>query len=126
MGIILFLEDSKKAINRFLETNEQLREAFTARIDIEALSNDALVVFGRQYAKEREYAVDELGILALHTRIEERQTSNHVVTVLEVKDIVDEAIHHANRKTLGHFFDVLLAKRYDDEDMIILTEKDFV
>ena len=126
LGIILFLEDSKKAINRFLETNEQLREAFTARIDIEALSNDALVAFGRQYAKEREYAVDELGILALHTRIEERQTSNHVVTVLEVKDIVDEAIHHANRKTLGHFFDVLLAKRYDDEDMIILTEKDFV
>ena len=65
-------------------------------------------------------------MLALHTRIEECQTIDHVVTVLEVKQIIDEAIRHANRKTLGHFFDILLARRYDDEDMIILTEKDFV
>ena len=70
--------------------------------------------------------VDEMGVLALHTRIEELQTSDHVVTVAEVKEIMDEAIHHANKKSLGHFFDILFAKRYDDEDMIILTEKDFV
>lgn len=126
LGIVLILEDNKKSMNRFLAANEQLKDAFTARIDVEALSNDALVAFGRQYAKEREYSIDELGILALHTRVEDMQTSDHAVTVLEVKEIVDEAIHHANRKTLGHFFDVLLAKRYDEEDMIILTEKDFV
>ncbi len=126
LGIILILEDTKKAMNRFLAANEQLKDAFTARIDVEALSNDALVAFGRQYAKEREYSIDELGILALHTRIEDMQTSDHAVTVLEVKEIVDESIRHANRKTLKHFFDVLLAKRYDEEDMIILTEKDFV
>ena len=73
-----------------------------------------------------EFSIDELGILALHTRIEELQTIDHVVTVIEVKKIVDDAIRHAKRKTLGHFLDILLAKRYDDEDMIILTEKDFV
>ena len=126
LGIVLILEDNKKSMNRFLAANEQLAEAFTARIDVEALSNDALVAFGKQYAKEREYTIDDLGILALHTRIEDMQTSDHAVTVLEVKEIVDEAIHHADKKTLGHFFDVLLAKRYDEEDMIILTEKDFV
>ena len=70
--------------------------------------------------------MDDLGVLALHTRIEERQTIDHVVTVVDVKEIVDEAIRHANRKTVGHFFDILVGKRYDDEDMIILTEKDFV
>ncbi|MCM1192968.1 MAG: hypothetical protein NC123_08265 [Butyrivibrio sp.] len=125
-GIIVFLEDTKKAMDRFLAAYPKLRESFTARMDVEPMSNDSLVAFGRKYAREMEYSIDELGVLALHTRIEERQTLDHVVTVMEVKDIVDEAIRHANRKTLGHFFDILFARRYDEEDMIILTEKDFV
>ena len=125
MGIIVVMVDTKRAMNRFLMQYRDLEDCFTSRMDVEALSNDSLVAFGRQYAREREYAVDELGVLALHTRIEELQTSDHIVTVMEVKEIVDEAIRHANRKTIGHFFDVLLAKRYDDEDMIILGEKDF-
>ena len=125
-GIVIILEDTKREIDRFLEKHEKLRESFTARMDVEALSNDTLVAFGRQYAREMEYSIDELGVLALHTRIEDMQTIDHVVTVVDVKEIVDEAIAHANKKTLKHFFDVLFAKRYDDEDMIILTEKDFV
>ncbi len=125
VGIIVVMVDTKRAMNRFLAQYRNLEDCFTSRMDVEALSNDSLVAFGRQYAREREYAVDELGVLALHTRIEELQTSDHIVTVMEVKEIVDEAIRHANRKTIGHFFDVLLAKRYDDEDMIILGEKDF-
>ncbi|MDE6639650.1 MAG: hypothetical protein K2K63_03930 [Acetatifactor sp.] len=125
-GIIVFLEDTKKAMERLLAAYPKLRESFTARLDVEAMSNDSLVAFGRKYAREMEYSIDELGVLALHTRIEERQTLDHVVTVLEVKDIIDEAIRHANRKTMGHFFDILFARRYDEEDMIILTEKDFV
>ena len=125
-GIVIILEDTKKDIDKFLEKHEKLRESFTARMDVEALSNDTLVAFGRQYAREMEYSIDELGVLALHTRIEDMQTIDHVVTVVDVKEIVDEAIYHANKKTLKHFFDVLFAKRYDDEDMIILTEKDFV
>lgn len=125
-GIVIILEDTRKEIDRFLEKHEKLQESFTSRMDVEALSNDTLVAFGRQYAREMEYSIDELGVLALHTRIEDMQTIDHVVTVVDVKEIVDEAIAHANKKTLKHFFDVLFAKRYDDEDMIILTEKDFV
>ena len=126
LGIIVVLEDTRKAIDRMLSTHVKLRESFTARMDVEALSNDMLVTFGKQYAREQEYSIDDLGVLALHTRIEALQTIDHSVTVAEVKEMVDEAIHHANRKTPGHFFDILFARRYDDEDMIILTEKDFV
>lgn len=126
LGIIVVLEDTKKAVNRLLSNNPKLAENFTARMDLEALSNDTLVSFGRLYAREMEYSIDDLGVLALHTRIEELQTIDHVVTVIEVKQIVDEAISRASRKTIGHFFDILFAKRYDNEDMVILTEKDFV
>lgn len=125
LGIIVVMEDTRKAMGSLLEQNKDLTESFTARMDVEALSNDTLVSFGKQYAREREYSIDDLGMLALHTRIEELQTIDHAVTVMEVKEIVDEAIRHASRKTLGHFIDVLLAKRYDEEDRIILTEKDF-
>ena len=125
LGIVVLMEDTKKAMNRLLETNKDLGETFTARMEVQALSNDMLVSFAKQYAKELEYSIDELGILALHTRIESMQTLDHAVTVLEVKQIVDDAIHHASKKTLGHFMDILFAKRYDEEDMIVLNEKDF-
>ncbi len=125
LGIILVIEDDKKAMDEFLSGNKELGRSFTARVDVEAMNNDALVAYGKQYAKDQEYAIDELGMLALHTRIEEMQTIDHKVTGAEVREIVDEAIRHANRKSLGHFFDVLFAKRYDNEDMIILGEKDF-
>jgi len=125
-GIVVAIEDTKKMMDRFLNRNQQLLSCFTARVDIAALSNDALVAFARKYAREKEYSIDQMGLLALHTRIEELQTSDHAVTILEVKEIVDEAIKHADRKTIGHFFDILFAKRYDDEDMIILKEKDFI
>jgi tetratricopeptide (TPR) repeat protein len=126
LGIVVLLEDNTKAMNRFLKANEQLLDVFTARVDVEALSNDMLVAFGKKYAREQEYSIDELGVLALHTRIEQRQTMEHAVTTMEVQGIVDGAIRHARRKTPGHFFDILLAKRYDEEDMIVVTEKDFV
>ena len=72
------------------------------------------------------HAIDELGMLALQTRIEDRQTSDHIVTVAEVRELVDEAIANANRKNLQHFFDLILGKRYDEEDMVIIREKDFM
>ena len=125
LGIIVVMEDTKKGISKLLQENKELGSSFTARMEVQALSNDMLVAFGRQYAREIEYFIDELGVLALHTRIEEMQTIDHAVTVTEVKEIVDEAVRHANRKTVGHFVDILLGKRYDQEDMIILTEKDF-
>ncbi len=126
MGIIIVIEDTRENMDAFLEKNHELSENFTSRMDVEAMNNDSLVAYGKQYAKNQEYAIDELGMLALHTRIEELQTLDHAVTGAEVREIVDGAIRHANKKTLGHFFDVLFAKRYDNEDMIILGEKDFV
>ena len=126
VGIVIVLIDTKRVMDRFLGENENLKSCFTARMDVEAMSNDTLVAFGKRYAREREYSIDEFGVLALHTRIEALQTIDHAVTVVEVQEIVDEAIRHANRKTLGHFFDILFARRYDSEDMIILGEKDFV
>ncbi len=125
-GIIVVLEDLKKDINKLLKRSPALTECFNIRIDIEALDNDSLVAIGKKYARDQEYSIDELGVLALHTCIADRQTSDHAVTVAEVREITDRAIRHANRKTLGHFFDILLAKRYDEEDMIILREKDFI
>lgn len=125
LGIVVLLQDETKVMNRFLKGYEMLLDVFTSRVDVEAPSNDVLVAYAKQYAKEQEYSIDELGILALHNRIEERQTIDHAVTTSEVREIVNTAIRHAKRKTLGHFVDVLISKRYDEEDMIIVTEKDF-
>ena len=125
-GIVVILEDSKKAMKRMLAAYPSMNTFFNARIEVEQLNNDALAAYGRQYAAHLEYSIDELGMLALQTLIEERQTSEHIVTVAEVRELVDDAIDHANRKNLGHFFDVIFGKRYDDEDMIILREKDFI
>lgn len=126
LGIIVVIEDTRKRMDKFLAKNKKLAECFNARMDMEALSNEALVAFGKKYARNMEHSIDELGILALHTRIEDMQTIDHAVTIMEVQAIVDEAIKHAGRKTFKHFLDVLLAKRYDEEDMIILREDDFV
>ena len=125
-GIIIILEDTKINMNKLLDNCKMLSQNFNLRIDVEAMDNDSLVLYGKRYALEREYAIDELGVLALYTRIAELQTSEHSVTTKEVKEIIEEAIWHADKKNIRHFMDILLGKRYDDEDMIILREKDFV
>ena len=126
MGLLVLMIDQKQSMNEFLEENAAVKEHFNLRVDIEALDDEALVAYARQYAEELEYSIDEFGILALHTRIADRQTSDHEVNLAEVRELVDEAIYHANKKTPGHFMDILLAKRYDEDDMIILREKDFM
>ncbi|RKI78659.1 hypothetical protein D7V83_16720 [bacterium 0.1xD8-71] len=126
MGLLVLMVDTKQNINQMLAEHTALPNNFNLRVDIEALDNEALVAYAKQYAEEMEYAIDEFGILALHTRIADRQTSDHEVSLAEVRELVDEAISYANKKTPGHFMDVLLAKRYDEEDMIILREKDFM
>ena len=124
-GIVVILEDTKKAMKRMLAAYPTMSTFFNAQVEVEELNNDALAAYGRQYAAHLEYSIDELGMLALQTLIEDRQTSDHIVTVAEVRELVDGAIESANRKTIGHFFDIILGKRYDEEDMIILREKDF-
>ena len=126
MGLLILMTDKKQGMNQLLADNAALNNNFNLRVDIEPLDDEALVAYARQYAEEMEYSIDEFGILALHTRIADRQTSDHEVSMAEVREMVDEAIDYANRKTPKHFMDILLAKRYDDEDMIILREKDFM
>ena len=125
-GLVIVMEDTREDMDRFLDKNPSLKQSFNVRVDIEALDDDSLVAYARQYALEKEYAIDNLGILALHTRISERQTLDHDVTVSEVKDIVDDAIYYAEKRTIGHLVDVLVHKRYDENDMIVLREKDFM
>lgn len=125
-GLLALLVGTKNEINELLSRNERLTTLFNLRVDIEPLDNESLVAYAKQYAEEMEYSIDEFGILALHTRIADRQTSDHEVTLAEVRELVDEAISYANKKTPKHFMDILLAKRYDEEDMIILREKDFM
>ena len=125
-GIVVVLQDSKKAMHKMMEYFTGMKEIFNVHIEVEELGDDALVAYGKKYARYLEYAIDEMGVLALHTRIDEMQTADHIVTVADVRDIVDEAIEKANRKSLRHFTDVLFAKRYDDDDMIILRERDFL
>ena len=126
MGLLLIMIDEKQNINQLLADHAALNNNFNLRVDIEPLNDDALVAYAKQYAQEMEYSIDEFGILALHTRIADRQTSDHEVSIAEVRELVDEAIYYANKKTPRHFVDILLAKRYDEEDMIILRERDFM
>lgn len=125
-GIMIIMEDTKKAINHMLEGCDGILNNFTSRIDIEALNNDALVAYAKRYAKELEYSLDELAVLALYTKIADMQTSEHVVTAAEVREIIDDAIYSADRKNLRHLTDIITGRRYDDEDMIILKERDFM
>ena len=126
MGILVFMTGTKSEIDNLLKKNKALVNNFNLRVDIEPLDNESLVAYAKQYAEEQEYSIDEFGILALHTRISDRQTNDHEVSLAEVRELVDEAIGFANKKTPKHFMDILLAKRYDEEDMIILREKDFM
>ena len=124
-GIVVIMEDTISEMCKLLTASPALTEFFNARIDVAELSSDALIRYAKDYAKEREYSIDEFGVLALYNRIDDMQTNCHAVTIPEVKELVDEAIEHTNRFQVGHFLDVLLGKRYDKEDMIILREKDF-
>lgn len=125
-GLIVLLEDTKIKMNEYLAKYPAATEVFNLRVDLEALDDHTLVKYAKKYALEQEYTIDELGILALHTRIADMQTSDHEVTLGEIEELIDEAIYYADRKTPAHFFDVLLGKRYDEEDMIVLREKDFM
>ena len=124
-GMIVILADRKRSVEKFMDMYPTLCEMFPAYMEAKALSEKKLVAFAKKYAREREYVINEMGELALHTQISLRQSNDHAVTVMEVKKIVDDAIKHVEKKTATHFFDILLGKRYDIEDMIILGERDF-
>lgn len=126
LGILAVLEDTSEGMDKIVGTLPKLGELFNVRIDLKALDDKALVNYACEYALSQEHTIDEYALLALHTRIAEMQTSTHQVSVGEVRDLVDDAIYYADKKNPAHLFDIILHKRYDDEDMIILREKDFM
>ncbi|MCR4727240.1 MAG: hypothetical protein K5796_01135 [Lachnospiraceae bacterium] len=123
--LFIALTLNRRHKHKFIMENTGLMDSFDISFDIEAPTNAELVAFAKKYAYAKEYAIDEMGMLALHTRIDERQTNSHSVMISEVKEIVNEAIVHASKKNVGHFFNVLMGKRYDANDMVVLREKDF-
>ncbi|MBO5564327.1 MAG: hypothetical protein J5935_01785 [Lachnospiraceae bacterium] len=125
-GLIVILIDKQKSTDRFMRDHEILQSHFNARVDLVELSNEELARVAETYAREQGYTIDQYAMLALHTRISQLQTIDHAVSVDEIKAIVDEAIGYASRKHPGHLVDALLKKRYDDNDLIILHEKDFL
>ncbi len=126
-SILIVLEGSRESVLPLLETNPMMfNMVFDARIDIEEFSNDDLVAYAKGYAREQEHSIDEMGILALYTRIGEMQTLDNKVTVEDIKELIDNAIAHVDRMSLAHLMDVLVSKRYDDDDFIIIREKDFL
>ncbi len=125
-GIIVIMTDTKKEIDRLVNSYSVLTGYFNARVDIVPMSDNSLVEYAKKYAYSQEFKIDEeRGVLALHARISQLQIGEHIVTRGEVEEIVDEAIDHATRFRLSNFTKVLAGKRYDYEDMIILYEKDF-
>lgn len=125
-GVIVVMQGHADVIDKIVEKNEGMAEAFNLRVDLKAFDNKTLVEYAKTYAYDSEYTLDELGVLALHQRIDDMQTSDHEVTLSDVEELIDEAIYYADKKTPSHFFDILFGKRYDEEDMIILREKDFM
>ena len=126
LGIVVIMEDTKKEITKLLEKQAMIADYFNIRIDLMEMDNNALVAYAKNYALALEYSIDELGTLALYTRIANMQSGNHVVTKDEVRDIIDEAIWKSKKSKIKNFVDVLFARRYDNEDMIVLKERDFM
>lgn len=123
--MLIVLEEQRKPLDRVLSSNREFRKKFTSRLEVPIFVNDELVTFGQTYAQENGYRIDEMGILALYSRIDAMQREDHAVTVAEVKDIMDEAMAHSQKVSAKKLVKRVLGKNTDDADRIILTEKDF-
>ncbi len=125
-GELLFvLEDQRKPLERIMTAHPDFRKKFTSKLELPVFINDELVTFGQTYAKENGYKLDEMGILALYSRIDVMQREDHSVSVAEVKEIMDEAIEHSQKATAKHLARRVFGKGTDDSDRIILKEEDF-
>ena len=125
-GELLFvLEEQRKPLERMFAANPKFKKKFTSRLELPVFINDELVTFGQTYAKENGYRIDEMGILALYSRIDMMQREDHAVTVAEVKDIMDEAIEHSQKANVKHLMKRVFGRSTDETDRIILKEEDF-
>ena len=125
-GELLFvLEDQRKPLERLMTANPEFKKKFSSKLELPVFINDELVTFGQTYAKENGYKLDEMGILALYSRIDVMQREDHAVSVAEVKEIMDEAISHSQKANVKHLARRVFGKGTDDSDRIILKEEDF-
>lgn len=124
-ALLVVLEDEKKYLKELFEKHPDFAEKFTSEIVIPVFTNDELVEFGRTYAYEEDYTIDEEAIPTLYDRISELQEAGRPVTVIDVKEIVDEAIRQSEKIGFRKLSMVLSKKRYDADDRVILYEKDF-
>lgn len=124
-GTLVIMEDTKHGIEKALLRDNGLASKFTERVNIPIFTNDELVVFAKAYAKENGYRIDEMGILALYNSISNIEKLDKATTIAEVKEIVDDAITHVESGTFRKAFSILTSSRFDEEDYVILHEKDF-
>ena len=125
-GELLFvLEDQRKPLERLMTANPEFKKKFSSKLELPVFINDELVTFGQTYAKENGYKLDEMGILALYSRIDVMQREDHAVSVAEVKEIMDEVIAHSQKANVKHLARRVFGKGTDDSDRIILKEEDF-
>ena len=125
-GLLVILEDTAEEIERLFRKNKNFASKFEYTIDIPVFTNDELVAFGKSYALEQEYTFDEFALLALYGEIGSRQTNDHLVTVAEVKDIIDAAIERAGKGSIRHLIERVTKKSQDEYGNKLLRESDFV
>ncbi|QUO31483.1 hypothetical protein KFE17_11535 [Faecalicatena sp. Marseille-Q4148] len=125
-GELLFvLEEQRKPLDKLMNANPAFKKKFTSRLELPVFINDELVTFGQTYAKENGYRIDEMGILALYSKIDMMQKEDHAVTVAEVKEVMDAAIAHSQKANVKHLVKRVFKKGTDESDRIILKEDDF-
>lgn len=124
-GLLVIMEDTRVGLNQALSRDEGFSKKFTEKIVIPVFTSDELVAFGKAYANDLDYEIDAMGILALYNRISNIQRLDHATTLTEVKDIIDQAIERAEKKSLKKAFSILTSRRYNEDDYILLREKDF-
>ena len=124
-GLVVVLEDTKSGIKKVMDGNYSFAKLFTEKINIPIFTIDELVDFAKSYAEEMECTIDEMGVLALYNRISNIQKLERATTLTEVREIVDEAIERAEKGGIKKAFGVLFSKKYNENDYLILREKDF-
>ena len=123
--LLVVLEEQRKPLDRVLSLNKDFRRKFTSRLEVPILINDELVTFGQSYAEENGFKIDEMGILALYSRIDSLQREDHSVTIAEVKEVMDEAIARNQKGAAKKLVKKVFKKNTDNHNRVILSENDF-
>ena len=124
-GVLVIIEDTKHGIQKALSRDDGFAAKFSEKINIPIFTSDELVSFAKSYANEMGYTIDEMGVLALYNSISNIEHADRETTLTEVKEIVDKAVAHSEKGGLKKAFSIITSRRYDEDDYIILREKDF-